>query len=416
MMDWMAQALGLPECFLSKGSGGGVIQGTASEAVIVVMVAARERILRREVERRGLIEESKEGEAIIDALRGGKLVALGSDQSHSSTHKGAIITGTKFRTVPTKKEDNFSLRGAALRQTLKQCKADGLTPYYLTVTLGTTSTCAIDNFAEIAEVLKDYPDLWVHVDAAHAGSAMVCPEYQHHGEHWAQFDSVDFNMHKWLLTNFDCSCLYVRKRIDLTSALTITPHFLRNEFTDSGLVTDYKDWQLPLGRRFRSMKIWFVLRSYGLEGLRKHIRGHIQLGELFHSLVLSRTDLFSVFVPPAFALTVITINPRRKGHARRRISANQPDPEHERYLNDFTPDAEANALMDANRITKEVYERVNASGEVYLTQSMVAGVCCIRVVSGSPWAEEKFIRRCFEILVREAEAVLDEEDRNGPKL
>lgn len=415
-MDWIAQALSLPECFLSKGSGGGVIQGTASEAIIVVMIAARERILRREVERQGVAEESKEGEAIVDALRGGRLVALGSDQSHSSTHKAAIIAGTKFRTVPTKKEDNFSLRGAALREALEQCKADGLTPYYLTVTLGTTSTCAIDNFAEIAEVIKDYPDLWVHVDAAYAGSAMVCPEYQHYGERWAEFDSVDFNMHKWLLTNFDCSCLYVRKRNDLTSALSITPHYLRNAFTDSGLVTDYKDWQLPLGRRFRSLKVWFVLRSYGLEGLRKHIRGHIQLGKLFHSLVLSRPDLFSVFVPPAFALTVITVNPRRRGHGRRRASANQPDPEHERYLNDFTPDAQANALMDANRTTKEVYERVNASGEVYLTQSMVAGVCCIRVVSASPWAEEKYVRRCFEILVREAEAVLDDEERNGPKL
>lgn len=415
-MDWMAKAIGLPDCFLSKGEGGGVIQGTASEAVIVAMIAARERILRREVERRGLKEDSKEAEDIMDALRGGKLVALGSDQSHSSTHKGAIIAGTKFRTVPTKKEDNFAIRGSALRQTLEQSKKDGLTPYYMTATLGTTSTCAVDNFAEIAEVIKDYPDLWVHVDAAYAGSAMICPEYQHHAEHLGEFDSFDFNMHKWLLTNFDASCMYVKKRSDLTSSLSVTPHYLKNEFTDSGLVTDYRDWQLPLGRRFRSLKIWFVVRSYGLEGLKKYIRGHIQLGGLFHSLVLSRPDLFSVFVPPAFALTVITINPRRKGHGRRRISGNEPDPDHERYLNDFTPDAEANALMDANRITKEVYERVNKAREVYLTSSMVAGVCCIRVVSASPWAEEKFVRRCFEILVREAEAVLDEEENHGPKL
>lgn len=392
-----------------------MIQGTASESIIVVMVAARERILRRAVERAGLQEESKEAEAITDALRGGKLVALGSDQSHSSTHKGAIIAGTKFRTVPTKREDNFAMRGAALRQTLEQCKNDGLTPYYLTVTLGTTSTCAIDDFAEIAQVIKDYPDVWVHVDAAYAGSALICPEYQHLAKDLDKFDSFDFNMHKWLLTNFDASCLYVRKRSDLTSSLTITPSYMRNAFTDNGLVTDYRDWQLPLGRRFRSIKIWFVMRSYGLEGLRKHIRGHVQLGELFHSLVQSRPDLFEVFVPPKFALTVITVRPRRTG-GRRKVSANRPDPEHERYLGDFTPDAEANALLDANRITKEVYERVNNSGEVYLTSTVVSGVCCIRVVSASPWAEEKYLRKCFEVLVREAEAVLSEEERNGPKL
>ena len=408
MMDWVARALALPECFLSKGAGGGVIQGTASEAIIVVLIAARERLLRREVQRRGLKEDSKEAEAVVDSLRGGKLVAIGSDQSHSSTRKGAIIAGTKLRTVPTKKEDNFGMRGASLRRTLEECKAEGLFPFYLTVTLGTTSTCGIDNFAEIAEVVKDYPDLWVHVDAAHAGSALVCPEYQHHAAHWAEFDSFDFNMHKWLLTNFDCSCLYVKNRSDLTASLSITPSYLRNQFTDSGLVTDYRDWQLPLGRRFRSLKVWFVLRSYGLEGLRKHIRFTVHLGELFHSLVLTRPDLFSVFVPPAFALTVITVNPRRG--RRRRTSANQPDPEHERYLNDFTPDAEANALVDANRITKDVYERVNSSGEVYLTSTVVAGVCCIRVVSASPWSEEKYVRRCFEVLVLEAEAVLDEEE------
>lgn len=409
MMDWVAKAVGLSDAFLSQGEGGGVIQGTASEAIIVVMIAARERALRRAVGRVGL-KEGKEAEAVMDGLRGGKLVALGSDQSHSSTQKAAIIAGTKFRTVPTKKEDNFAMRGSALRRVLEECKEEGLMPYYVTVTLGSTSTCAVDNFEEIAEVIKDWPDLWVHVDAAYAGAALVCPEYQYLTKMFVHFDSFDFNMHKWLLTNFDASCLYVKKRSDLTTALSITPSYLRNTFSDSGLVTDYRDWQLPLGRRFRSLKIWFVLRSYGLEGLQKHIRGHIKLGELFHSLVLSRPDLFSIFVPPAFALTVITVVPRRKGQKRRTTSGGQPDPEHERYLNDFTPDADAQVLLDANQVTKEVYERVNKSGEVYLTGAMIAGVYCIRVVSASPWAEEKYVRRCFEVLVQEAEDVLDEEE------
>jgi aromatic-L-amino-acid decarboxylase len=198
-LDWVAGMLGLPECFLSRGEGGGVIQGSASEAIVTVMVAARERVLNR-VATEGRDEKQKDD--MKDAIRG-KLVALGSDQAHSSTHKGAIIAGTKFRTVPTRRDDKFSMRGQDLKHVVEECKREGLIPYYLTVTLGTTSTCAVDSFEEIAEVLKEHPDIWVHVDAAYAGAALVCPEYQHLAKVFGSFDSFDFNMHKWLLTNFD---------------------------------------------------------------------------------------------------------------------------------------------------------------------------------------------------------------------
>jgi aromatic-L-amino-acid decarboxylase len=199
VLDWVADMLGLPECFLSKGEGGGVVQGSASEAIVTVMVAARERALNRIA---GEGKDEKERDSMKDAVRG-KLVALGSDQAHSSTHKGAIIAGTKFRTVATRREDKFSMRGQDLKRVLEDCKSEGLVPYYLTVTLGTTSTCAVDSFEEIAEVLKEYPEVWVHVDAAYAGAALVCPEYQNLAKSFGSFDSFDFNMHKWLLTNFD---------------------------------------------------------------------------------------------------------------------------------------------------------------------------------------------------------------------
>jgi aromatic-L-amino-acid decarboxylase len=199
MMDWLAQMLNLPECFLSKGRGGGVIQGTASEVIVTLMVAAREKALNRIAE--GL--EGKEAEDKKDSLRG-KLVALGSEQAHSSTHKGAIIAGTKFRTVPVYLEDKLSMKGNNLKKVLEDCKRDGLIPYYLTVSLGTTGTCAVDSFEEIAEVLRDWPDIWVHVDAAYAGSALVCEEYQHLTKTFAYFNSFNLNMHKWMLTNFDC--------------------------------------------------------------------------------------------------------------------------------------------------------------------------------------------------------------------
>jgi aromatic-L-amino-acid decarboxylase len=199
MMDWVAQMIGLPECFLSKTEGGGVIQGTASEAIVTVMVAARERALSRLTAKP---EDKKGQEDAKDALRG-KLVALGSEHAHSSTQKGALIAGTKIRTIPVFRKDAYGMRGEALKKVLEDCKSDGLVPYYLTVSLGTTNTCAVDYFEEIADILNDWPDIWVHVDAAYAGSALSCPEYQHYAKTFASFDSVDFNMHKWMLTNFD---------------------------------------------------------------------------------------------------------------------------------------------------------------------------------------------------------------------
>ena len=197
-----------------------------------------------------------------------------------------------------------------------------------------------------------------------------------------------------------CSCLFVKKRSDLTSALTITPSYLRSDQYDAGLVTDYRDWQIPLGRRFRSLKIWFVMRSYGVNGFKAHIRRHVKLGEMFAELVRGRSDLFEVVTPPAFALTVITVKPRKGQKVEEKAA---------QVANDFTPDAGDQDVVEANRVTKEVYERVNASGEIFLTSGVVAGTYAIRVVSGSPQTEEKYIRKAFDILVKTAEEVLDVE-------
>jgi aromatic-L-amino-acid decarboxylase len=197
--------------------------------------------------------------------------------------------------------------------------------------------------------------------------------------------------------------MFVKDRTALTSVLSIAPSFLRNTFSDSGLVTDYRDWQIPLGRRFRSLKVWFVLRTYGVKGIQDYIKNHIKLGELFHSLILTRPDLFTVITGPAFALTVITV---RSSVGGKPGGANQSDPTHERYSNDFVPDAEDQAIVDTNAITKEVYERINRKGEVFLTNLVIDGIYAIRVVSGSPQAEEKYFRRLFEILVETSEEVL----------
>jgi len=179
-------------------------------------------------------------------------------------------------------------------------------------------------------------------------------------------------------------------------------------------VTDYRDWQIPLGRRFRALKIWFVMRTYGVQGLRAHIRNHIKLGELFHSLVRSKPDLFRVLTPPAFALTVLTVVPRPSSPSV--TAASQPNPVHEAYTNDFTPDAGSQAAVDANALTKEVYELVNRQGEIFLTSSVIAGHYAIRVVSANPKAEEKYIRKAFGVLVQAAESVVGRDASSKPTL
>ncbi|OJJ50263.1 hypothetical protein ASPZODRAFT_57673 [Penicilliopsis zonata CBS 506.65] len=382
VMDWMAMALGLPGCFKSDSpnGGGGVIQNTASDAVATMMVVARERRVREQALAEGLVEGSPEFEDRLMDLRP-RLVALGSDQTHSSTAKGALIAGTRYRSVAARLEDNMEMTGDRLRAVLERCEADRLTPYFITFSMGTTNTCAVDRFAELKAVLREKPAwqrIWVHIDAAYAGAALVAEEYRAIANEFADgVDSFNMNMHKWLLVNFDASCLFVRKRTDLTSALDITPAYLRNHYSDTGSVIDYRNWSMSLGRRFRALKIWFVLRSYGLSGLRAHIRNTVRLGEVFADLVRGRSDLFEIITRPAFALTVFRVK-----------KDNAP-----------TVSEESNAL------TRDVYELVNSRGEIFITSSVVAGVYAIRVVSANAQAEEVYIRRAFDILVKAVEEI-----------
>ena len=200
----------------------------------------------------------------------------------------------------------------------------------------------------------------------------------------------------------------MKHRQNLTNALSITPSYLRNDYSEAGLVTDYRDWQIPLGRRFRSLKIWFVLRTYGVSGLKAHIRNHVKLGLLFHSLVLSRPDLFRVPTPPAFALTVLTINPRHTASKDVHPSGPSDTGVNEGLVrDDKMPAAKNEWLAEANKVTKEVYELINSRGEIFLTSGVVEGMYAIRVVSANPKAEEKYIRRAFEILVKTTEEVLE---------
>lgn len=377
VLDWMAKAFALPECYLSSGSthGGGVIHGSASEAIVTVMVAARDKYLREATV--GLT-----GEELEDAMatRRGKLVALGSEATHSATKKAAMIAGVRYRAVPVYAKDGYKLTGDGLGKVIEEVRAKGLEPFYLTVTMGTTDTCSIDDFESITSILTELAppgpgEVWVHVDAAYAGAALVCPEYQPISKHFEHFHSFNTNLHKWLLTNFDCSFLYVKRRSWLIEALSVTLAILRNDYTDSGLVTDYRDWQIPFGRRFRSLKVWFVIRTYGTKGLQAHIRKHISLGERFASVTKSRDDLFEIVSGPRFALTVF----KAKGKGN---------------------------IEEQNALTKKIYEMVNSEGNIFCSSTVVGGIFAIRHVCATPFVDERHVDRHHQIFVEAAEKVL----------
>ncbi|XXG94435.1 hypothetical protein Hte_000692 [Hypoxylon texense] len=387
VMDWLAKAFALPPCYLSTGptGGGGVIHGTASEAIATVLVAARDKYLREATSH--IPADDEEAREDAWAERRGKLVALGSAATHSATKKAAQIAGVRFRAVPVHAADGYRMTGSELRRVILELRARGLEPFYLTATLGTTDTCAVDDMEGIASVLAELappggPDgeVWVHVDAAYAGAALICPEHQHHAAAFDKFHSYNTNLHKWLLVNFDCSAVWVRDRRHLTAALGVSLAILRNPHTDAGLVTDYRDWQIPFGRRFRSLKVWFVLRTYGVEGLRAHVRKHIRHAEVFAGLLGARPDLFEIVTGPRFALTVFKlVGGGEKGSA---------------------------TLEAQNALTKTMYDAVVEEGRIFLSSTVVGGVFAIRHNPATPFVEEHHVRKHFEILTEAAEKVL----------
>nr|XP_058930688.1 aromatic-L-amino-acid decarboxylase isoform X2 [Kogia breviceps] len=247
--------------------------GSASEATLVALLAARTKVIR-------CLQAASPG--LTQAAIMEKLVAYASDQAHSSVERAGLIGGVKLKAIPS--DGKFAMRASALQEALERDKAEGLIPFFVVATLGTTSCCSFDNLLEVGPICHE-EDVWLHVDAAYAGSAFICPEFRHllNGVEYA--DSFNFNPHKWLLVNFDCSAMWVKKRTDLTGAFKLDPVYLKHSHQDSGLITDYRHWQLPLGRRFRSLKMWFVFRMYGVKGLQAYIRKHVQLSHEFEALV-----------------------------------------------------------------------------------------------------------------------------------
>ncbi|CAF4832776.1 unnamed protein product [Pieris macdunnoughi] len=275
-MNWMGKLLGLPECFLNEKNdspGGGVIQTTASEATLVSLLAARTRAL---MELASLNPELQSSELL------GHLICYCSDQAHSSVEKAGLIGLVRMRYIES--DEKQCMRGAQLEEAILSDKAKGLVPFWVCATLGTTGSVAFDNLREIGEVCERH-SAWLHVDAAYAGSAFVCPEYRHWLDGIEQADSFAFNPSKWLMVNFDCTAMWVKDSTALHRTFNVNPIYLRHE--NSGKAIDYMHWQIPLSRRFRALKLWFVLRNYGVVGIQKHIRESVRLAQKFEALVLA---------------------------------------------------------------------------------------------------------------------------------
>jgi aromatic-L-amino-acid decarboxylase len=345
VLDWLVEMLGLPDHFRSTETGGGVIQDSASSATLCALLAARERAT---------------GYAGNEQGYAGQLVAYTSTQAHSSVEKAAKIAGfgrRHLRLIPV--DEQFAMRPEALAAQITADRAAGLIPCFVCATVGTTSSNALDPLPAIGRICKE-EGIWLHVDGAMAGSAAVCPEYRFIQAGLELADSYCFNPHKWMFTNFDCDCFYVADRAALINALSILPEYLRNQASESGAVIDYRDWQIPLGRRFRALKLWFVIRHYGIKGLRYHIRQHVELAHTFAQWVAA-DNRFELMAPAPLNLICF------------------------RYR-------ESDALNQA------LLDQLNQSGQLYLTHTRLNDRFTLRFCVGQTHTELRHVTHAWELI------------------
>ncbi|KAL1496927.1 hypothetical protein ABEB36_007978 [Hypothenemus hampei] len=357
MLDWLGKALGLPEEFLacSGDKGGGVIQGTASEATLVALLGAKARTIAATKKK---YPELKESDIVA------RLVGYTSSQSHSSVERAGLLGGVKLRSLQPDK--NNKLRGETVAQAIKEDREAGLIPFYCVVTLGTTSSCTFDCLDEIGPVCNEN-ETWLHVDAAYAGSAFICPEYRYLMNGIEKADSFNFNPHKWMLVNFDCSAMWLKDPSWLVDAFNVDPLYLKHE--QQGSAPDYRHWQIPLGRRFRSLKLWFVLRLYGIENLQKQIRTHIGLAHYFEKLVKT-DDRFEITEEVLMGLVCF----RLKG---------------------------------SNQTNEELLRRINGRGVIHLVPSKIRDTYFLRLAICSRFTEERDIDVSWKEVKEAANEVLN---------
>ena len=348
VMNWLKKMTGMPDHFH------GVIQDTASTATLTALLSAREKYSDFEVNKRG--------------FQNGKYRIYCSTETHSSIEKGVKIAGFgATNLVKVGVDDKYAMDPKKLEEAIAIDLAAGFKPICIIATLGTTGSTAVDPLEKIAAISEKY-DLWLHVDAAFAGTALLLDEYRWMIKGIDRVDSFVFNPHKWMFTNFDCSAYFVSDRDLLIRTLTINPEYLRTQ--SAGKVNDYRDWGIPLGRRFRALKLWFVIRSYGHLGLQEKIRKHISLAEKLESWILHETD-FELVTPRNFNLVCFRFRP-----------------------------AGITSEEQLNNINEHLLHELNATGHVYLSHTKLNGIYTLRMVIGQTRVEEVHVHKAWE-LVRE---------------
>lgn len=358
MLDWMADLLDLPRSFRSSGTGGGVIQDSASGAALCAILAAREQATAQ-----------RSNEIGCD----GRLTAYTSVEAHSSIEKAIKIAGigrANLRLIPV--DDRCAMRTPLLEEAIRTDLQAGRKPFFVSATIGTTAANGLDPLPEIGRIAADY-GLWFHVDGAMSGTAALCPEFRFIQAGLERADSYCFNPHKWMFTNFDCDCNYVRDRGALIRALSILPEYLRNRATESGAVIDYRDWQVALGRRFRSLKLWFVLRHYGREGLQYHIRRHVALAQQFAEWIAADPG-FEIALPPPLNLVCF----RHRG---------------------------------GDQANQYIMDEINQSGRAYLTHAILAGKLTLRLCVGQSGTELDHVQAIWQRL-QEASGRWQQQERS----
>jgi len=351
MMEWLRAMLGLPEAFQ------GVIQDSATSATLVALLTARERATGWRANEKGLAMLGTEGV---------RLTVYVSQEAHSSIEKTMKVAGygaELLRKIPT--DDGFAMRPDALAETIDADLAAGLMPACVVASIGGTGTGAVDPLRAIGEICRAR-SVWLHVDAAWAGSALILPEWRHLADGIELADSFVFNPHKWMFTNFDCTAYFVADAQALERTLSMVPEYLRSR--DMDRVIDYQNWSVPLGRRFRALKLWFVIRSFGVDGISNRIRSHIALAEELFEQVRGEPD-FEILSPLRFSL--FSFRHRPAG------------------LDD-------EAEIDAHNL--RLLEALNDSGRIYLTQNRVRGRFAIRFQIGQTNTEKRHVDAAWTLI------------------
>jgi aromatic-L-amino-acid/L-tryptophan decarboxylase len=329
MMNWLRDLIGLPSGFE------GVIQDSASTATLTAILTAREKTT-------GFITNT-------EGLKDQKVLRVYcSGQTHSSVEKAVKISGIgKKNLVKIGVRDDFSMDHAELAGAILRDINNGYSPCCVVATLGTTGTTAVDSLKDIGEICSKY-GVWLHVDAAMAGTALILPEFQWMLEGKEHISSFVFNPHKWMFTNFDCTAYFVKDAGELIKTFEILPEYLKTR--TRGRVNDYRDWGVPLGRRFRALKLWSVIRTYGIEGLREKIRSHIEIASKVSEMIAREND-FEILAPVLISVVCFRFKPEGKSE------------------------------NEINALNEQLNHMLNDSGKIYLSHTVLKGKYTLRIVT-----------------------------------